>query len=183
MPLRAPILDYAAARRALVGLIAYATGLPRGRIVRAQAQGPVQAVPKRPYATFAYRIASMRAPFRDCEVAAPQVSETATYLRGNRGMGIDVTFFAEDQDEAYGLAGNLQSALFEHDGLKILGEAGFAVWQIGDVLDVTALLNSGYEGRCVLDFQMWTSTHTLVDPGPIDGVTISGAITSGLVLE
>ena len=111
MPVRKPPIDYAAARKALVRAISIGTGLSQSRVLRAQAQGPVQPVPEKPYATFMFRTSAMRTGFRDTQIKAPEISSTAVYYRGTRGIAVDVTFYGSDQDEAYGLAAAMQSAL------------------------------------------------------------------------
>lgn len=179
----APLIDYAAARRGLVAAVAQATGLPPGRIIRLQGNGPVQAEPPRPYATFQFRIASQRVPYRDSHVPAPEISPTAYYLKGNRGIAVDLTFYADDQDVAYTLACNMQGSLYADSTLALLRASNFVVWQIGDVTDTAALLGTGFEGRALFEFQMWTSTALLVDPDAIDGVRVVGDFAGDIDFE
>ena len=183
MPTVAPLIDYAAARKGLVQAVAAGTGLAPNRIIRLQGQGPVQAPPPRPYATFLFRMAAMRVNYRDSMVPAPEVSPSAYYLKGNRGIAVDLTFYADDQDAAYGLAANMQSALFADPILALLRAQNFVIWQIGDVTDTAALLGTGFEGRALLEFQMWTTTAKLVDPDQIDGLRIVGDFTGDVGLE
>lgn len=183
MPLRKPPIDYAAARKALVRAISQGTGLAQNRILRAQAQGPVQPPPDKPYATFMFRVSSLRTGFRDTQIRAPEISNTAVYFRGTRGIAVDVTFYGTDQDQAYELAASMQSALSMPDVRGVLSAAKFAVWQIGEVVDVTALLNTGFEGRALLEFQIWTSSVVLSDPGEIYGVSVVGDFAGEIDLD
>ena len=179
----APLVDYVAARKGIVAAVAQATDLPPGRIIRLMGNGPVQAPPPRPYATFQFRIASLRVPYRDSHVLAPEVSPSAYWVKGCRGIAVDLTFYADDQDVAYTLAANTQGSLYTDPVLATLRAHNFVIWQIGDVTDTAALLGTGYEGRALLEIQMWTTSAVLVDPDHIDGVRIVGDFAGDIGLE
>lgn len=176
MALASPPIDYAAARKALVAAIALGTGLSASSIVRAMATGPVQPPPARPFCTFQMKTAAKRAGYRDTIIAAPDVSPTAYYYQGHRGIDVDLDFFAEDQDTAYGLGCAMHGALFQEPLRQVLSAARLAVWTSNDVIDVTALLGVGFEPRASLEFSMWINTRTLVDLSSIDSVTIVGSM-------
>lgn len=176
MPVVPFAIDFTAARRALCATIAAGTGLGPNQILRAQAQGPVQPVPTRPFATFTFRDVGLRAGFRDWVMPAPEISKTATYITGHRGARVDVTFFGESQDDAYGLAITMQGALYCPPVVAPLRQANWAITRVGDVTDVSALLNTGYEGRSLLEFEMWSTSTQLFDPGSIDEVPMVGDI-------
>lgn len=176
MPGLTPPIDYAATRAALVKAVAQATGLPPGHVLRAQAQGPVQPPPGRPYCSFTYRLASLRTGFRDQVVYAPDLGPTMWRYRGARGIALDLNFYADDQDVAYTLASSLQAALAQAPTRATLAAAGCSVWQIGDVTDVTALVGTGYEARALLEFQMWLGFNGPVDLGTIEQVSVRGDV-------
>lgn len=177
MPLTPSPIDYAACRRALVTAIALATGLPNGRILREEAQGPDQPVPPLPYVAFMFRLAGMRTGFRDNIRPVPG-SDTAYYFSGHRGIAVDVTFFGREQEEAYGMAQVMSMALETPPVRDALRAAGLSTWSIGDVTDVSALLGTGFEGRALLEFQMWLNARLEVDLGRIEIVPVDGLLVA-----
>jgi len=178
----APAIDYAAVRKGLVAFLSAATGLVNGRFILAQAQGPIQPVPKRPYATFQFRMTALKANFRDYTTPVPDSLTGAVCYAGHRGVALDVTFHGRTQDEAYGLAVNCQAGLYRPDLLGPLTSIGWAVYTIGDVTDLTALLNTGFEPRAMCEFEMWTKIKTIVEPGYIESVPLVGDVVTGLAL-
>lgn len=176
-------IDYAAARRALVAAIALGTGLDPSKIVRTQAQGPQAPRPMPPSCTFSSRTVSMRTGFRDSMLSAPDISPTAVRYAGTRGMAVDLNFFGRDQDEAYNLAVIMQAALYRYDLLQGLTAAGWAIYKVGDVTDITALLNTGFEGRALLEMEMWTRSVLLVDPGVVESAQVIGNVQTDYSLE
>lgn len=175
MPTFASPIDYAQVRKTLVQALCAATGLPQNSVIRAQGQGPVQPRPKLPYVTFAYRRAAIRNGY-DAVVSAYAEGDTLWRYIGERGIAMDLTAYGRDQDEAYGLALGMQCGLQQEPIQNILGASGLTLWTLGDVTDVTALLNTGFEGRALLECEMWLGTSQLVDLGEIATVPVVGAI-------
>jgi len=175
-------IDYVNARKALVAAIVLGTGLANNRIVRAQAQGPVQPPPPRPYASFMVRMAAMRTAFRDSTVFHDVEGNESITISGYRGLAIDLTFHGNSQDDAYGLATTFQASLYREDVLASLRKAGFAVWTVQDVTDLTSLMNTGFEGRAMVEFEMWTRIVSTVAVGDIQGVPLVGDVTAQGVL-
>lgn len=178
MPLVASPIDFAACRRALIAAIGLATGLPNGRVIREEAQGPDQVPPSLPYAAFMFRLAGMRSGFRDNIRPAPQISDTAYYVAGHRGLAIDVTFFGREQEEAYGMAAAFAAALEAEPVREALGAANLAVWAVGDVTDVSTLLGTGFEARALVEFQAWLNSRMVVDLGRIETVPVEGVLAA-----
>jgi hypothetical protein len=168
-------LDYASVRRALVASVALAAGVPAERVVRAEGQGPVQPRPPLPYIAFKVRRAAIRNG-RDAVVYAPELGPTTWRYVGERGLGVDLTAFGRDQDEAYTLAAQMQAALDAEPCAEVLNAGGLSLWSVGDVVDVTALLGSGFEARALLEIEVWAGTELIVDLGEIATVPIVGDI-------
>lgn len=168
-------IDYAATRRALVQALCAITDLSQNQVIRAEGQGPVQPRPKLPYLTFKYRQVAIRNGY-DAVVPASDQGETMWRYVGERGIGIDIIAYGRDQDEAYGLALGVQSGLQQQPYTEILSAAGLCVWTLGDVTDVTALLGTGFEGRALLECQLWQGTSALVDLGQMATVPVVGNI-------
>jgi hypothetical protein len=168
-------IDYAATRKALVQALCAMTQLPANQVIRAEGQGPVQPRPTLPYLTFKFRQAAIRNGY-DALVPATDEGDTKWRYVGSRGIGIDIMAFGRDQDEAYGLALGVQSGLQQEPYAGILSAAGLCVWTMGDVSDLTALLGTGFEGRALLECELWQGTSILVDLGQIDIVPVVGNI-------
>lgn len=175
-------IDYAAARKALVGAVSLGTGLGNNRIIREQAQGPVQPVPPRPYASFTFRMAAMRTPFRDSTVFENVAGNEHVTISGYRGIAVDITFHGESQDDAYGYATTFQASLYRDDVLRALRAYNFAVWAVQDVTDLTAMMATGYEGRAMVEFEMWTRIVSTVAVGDIQSVPLIGDVKTHLEL-
>ena len=171
-------IDYVAARKALVAAIVLGTGLANNRILRGQAQGPVQPAPPRPYVSFETRMAAMRTQFRDSVVFSTVAGKDVVTVSGYRGISTDVTFHGHSQDDAYALATTFQASLYREDVLSQLRAAGFAVWTVQDVTDMTTLLATGYEGRAMVEFEMWTRIVSTVDVGDIGSVPLIGDVNA-----
>ena len=168
-------IDYAATRKAWVQALCAITQLSPNQVIRAEGQGPVQPRPKLPYLTFKFRMVAMRNGY-DAVVPATDAGETMWQYVGDRGIAIDVMAYGRDQDEAYGLALGVQSGLQQQPYVEILGRAGLCVWKLGDVSDVTALLGTGFEGRALLECELWQGTSQLVDLGEMAIVPVVGNI-------
>lgn len=168
-------IDYAATRKALVETLCAITELSPNQVIRAEGQGPVQPRPKLPYLTFKYRMAGMRNGY-DALVPATDAGDTKWRYVGERGISIDIIAYGRDQDEAYGLALGIQAGLQQETFTDILSAAGLCVWTTGDVSDVTALLGTGFEGRALLECQLWLGTSILVDLGQMAVVPVVGNI-------
>lgn len=168
-------IDFAATRKAVVAAIAEATGLATTQIVRRQAAGPVQPPPKRPYASFNYRMVGMRQG-EDWVYPAFDVGPTMYRYGGERGIAVDFHFHADDQDTAYGLCLAFQSGLSQQPIRELLDASGLTVWTVGDAQDMTALLSTGYEARAFLECELWVGIETLVDLSSMDSVAVVGTV-------
>ena len=80
--------------------------------------------------------------------------------------------------------GALQGFLDQVPTQAVLRKAGIAVWLLGAVADVSALLNTGYEGRAQMDVQFGIASNMIgtsaEDLGAIEKVTTTGEITDGV---
>ncbi len=98
---------------------------------------------------------------------------------GQRRMSVSFQSYAQDVEEAYNYMSLWQAALDQFTTQSNLREAGIAVWTIGNVADISALLNTGYEARAQLDVQFGIASNLEEDVGTIESVFASGTIHSG----
>ena len=76
--------------------------------------------------------------------------------------------------DAFDNMSKLQDSLEDSVGREELTKAGLAVWNSNDILDVTELLESGYEPRAQLDIEFGIVSNRVVDLGAIETVKITG---------
>jgi len=175
MPLVAPPIAYGEIRAAVAEAISLGTGLPSGAVVRAEPNEPNSPRPKRPFATFKVREVSGRhgpAAF----APSPEDSPTAWRYTGERELGLELNFFGVTQEDAYSLASAMQMSLEMGVVQNALRRPNIAVWSIGNVTDVSALLGTGYEGRAMLEVSLGVSINVLTDFGAIAEANVEGAI-------
>ena len=96
-------------------------------------------------------------------------------------MTVSFDAYAESHEDAYNLLSLWQTALDEENTQALLREAGIAVWTIGTVADLSALLNTGYEGRAHMDCQMGIAMNLQSDLGEIAKVPIAGQVDGNTI--
>lgn len=175
MPLIVSPIPYGAVRTAIVQAIAVGTGLDPSAIVRAEPNEPNAPRPARPFATFKIRTASMRQG-PDAFSPSPDDGPTLWRYSGQRGMALELNFFGTTQEDAYGMAAAMQFS-FEMGAVQaVLAAPNVAVWRVGDVTDVSALLGTGYEGRAMLEANLGIGIDVLVDFGSIAVANVEGTV-------
>lgn len=175
MPLIASPIPYGAVRSAIVQAVAVGTGLDTSAVVRAEPNEPNAPRPVRPFATFKIRTASMR---QGPPAFAPAPEEGPTLWRysGQRGLALELNFFGDTQEDAYGMAAAMQFSLEMGAVQAVLAKPNVAVWHIGDITDVSALLGTGYEGRAMIELSLGIGIDVLVDFGSIAEANVEGTV-------
>jgi hypothetical protein len=171
-----PPIDYAAIRAALVKAMSLGTGLGTGQIIQAQAEQPNAPRPARPYATFQVKRSAIRNGM-DAVVPAPAFGPSMYTYIGERGIDYDLTLYGQTHEQAYTLAASLQTSLGTEPINGVLGAVNASVWSVGDVMDLSALLNTGFEGRALLELELWTTSQMVIDLGSIETVNTLGIIS------
>ena len=110
--------------------------------------------------------------------SSQQYTGTATTFNagGQRRASVSFHCYAEDQETAYNYMALWQMQLDMTETQERLRNAGIAVWTIGDVADLSQLLNTGYEGRAQLDAQFGIAFNLTQDLGCIETVEVEGTI-------
>lgn len=98
---------------------------------------------------------------------------------GVRKMAISFHCYAKSHEEAYNYMGLWQAALDSEPVQENLRRGGVAVWVIGNVADLSQLLNTGYEGRSQLDCSFGVASNYVSDLGSMESVEVQGSISSG----
>jgi len=96
---------------------------------------------------------------------------------GQRKMMVSFQCYAQQQETAYNLMALWQGSLELEQVQENLRKAGIAVWVIGNVADLSALLNTGYEGRAQMDCSFGIASNLTQDLGQIDTAEVTGKVT------
>lgn len=102
---------------------------------------------------------------------------------GQRKMVVDFNCFGNSHEEAYNYMSLVQSS-FELETIQAeLYASGIAIWLNGSVADLSALLNTGFEGRSQMNVEFGIASNLTEDLGSIDTINITGEVTSDQNVE
>lgn len=165
-------IDYDALRVALVAAVRAATGLEQNHVIVAEPEQPGAPRPAAPFATL--KIISGARAFGDD--GAEQLSDTLWRFRGPRAMVVSFQFFGRSHEEALAYAAHWQAALGLPTIQARLAQGGLAVWNQGAVADISALMQTGYEGRASIDVTFGIASTLEVDLGTIETAPVTATV-------
>lgn len=164
-----PPISYALIRKTIVAQITRITGILCIRNEPVVSDAPR---PKLPY--FAYKITTPGMAMG--EASFDHVSgETFNYGQQFK-IVVSVNLYAQDQDQAYDLMFLLQQSLNLQTVMEEFRKAGMAIWDFGNVVDLSILLNTGYEARTQLDVHFGIASNLTDDEGTIDTAQVEGTV-------
>ena len=148
MPLVAPPIDFNALRVAIVAAVAQVTGLTDNSIIMSEPEQPNAPRPPLPYVTLKFS-SPLVAPKG---MPAWNVDDQGTYSqRTQRSFTVSFNTYGPSHEAAYTLMATIQAGFDMMPVQQGLSAAGIAVWTLGAILDLSVLLNTGYEGRAQMD--------------------------------
>lgn len=159
------------------------TALDEDRVILAEPEVQNEPRPKKPY--FSFKMTQAAAKFGDdskdevFKVDPSTGLNTATTVwnsGGVRRMTVAFDCYGQSHEEAYNYMLAWQCALDREDIQEDLRRVGIAVWTIGNVADLSQLLNTGYEGRSHMECTFGFAVNTQSDIGEIVEVTVQGAV-------
>jgi hypothetical protein len=104
---------------------------------------------------------------------------TIVNIGGQRKVTVSFQSYGNSHEEAYNFMALWQSSL-ELEGVQAdLRASGIAVWLNGSVADLSALLQTGYEGRAQMDVEFGVAANLTEDQGAIETINIQGNIDTG----
>jgi hypothetical protein len=103
---------------------------------------------------------------------------TTVTSMGIRKMTCSFHCYAQEKEDAWSYMGDWQAALDTWSVQAALRAAGIAVWVIGNVADMSELLNTGYEGRAFMESTFGVTAARTETAGTIDTVEIAGEVTN-----
>jgi hypothetical protein len=176
-----PAIDYDAVRVALIRTVEAALGLDSQSVVMAEPEQADAPRPSLPYLTLKNAVTSQRYGWDMNDV---QDDGSTVVTQGPRSFDTEFTAYGRTHEEAAGLMATWQAALQSWPVQERLRAAGIAAWKIGDVADVSALLDTGYEGRTSLKVTFGIVSYLSVGSGAnmvIDSATITGDVSGNPV--
>jgi hypothetical protein len=169
--------DFTALRKALIDTVQLVTGL---LCVYAEPESPDSPRPNLPY--FTVKIIGPANKFGDDSTqTVPDNAGNPTDVwntGGQRRMDVDFNSYGNSHEEAYNYMSLWQASLELETTQQTLRAAGIAVWLNGSVADLSALLNTGFEGRAQMHVQFGIAFNLTANLGEIDTVPVVGTVTT-----
>lgn len=164
-------LNFDALRKALVEEIQRVTA-----VTCIVAEPETQNVPRPPKPYFTLKMVSPA--IKQGDDSASNLGGTVWNRGGQRKMVVDFNCYGCSHEQAYNYAALWQSSLELETVQARLRKAGIAVWLNGSVQDLSALLNSGFEGRALLEVAFGVAANLTEDLGAIQTINVSGDVTT-----
>lgn len=178
-PISFPI-DFVAIRKAFAREIQKVTALSQNQVVLAEPETQNEPRPQKPYFSFKFNTPAAKIG-DDTKSPVPNPDGTPSTIvnsGGVRMMTIGFDCYGNTHEEAYNYMSLWQTALDLPNIQADLRLVGVAVWQIETVADLSALLNTGYEGRAHLDVHFGIAMNLTADLGAIETVNVQGQVTT-----
>ena len=168
-------LDFNPIRIALVREIERVTGL---KVIEHEPETQDAPRPAKPYIGYKMTTPSARMGGDDDhrQVFNGPTPTTKWVAGGQRKMTVSFHCYGNTHEEAYNYLSLWQQALDQFTTQERLRRAKVAVWIIGNVADLSALLNTGYEGRAQMDVQLGIASNLVEDLSSIDTVEVEGTV-------
>jgi hypothetical protein len=132
--------------------------------------------PKRPYMSFKI----IGPADKNGDDSYDNIVDTTWNTGGVRKMTISFHCYGKSHEEAYNYMSLWQAALGTEPILEDLRAKGIAVWIIGNVADLSILLNTGYEGRSHMEVTFGIASNIVSDYGRMEHVTVNGTINDSV---
>lgn len=166
-------IDFNAIRVALVDEVQRVTGL-----TCIMAEPETQNVPRPPKPYFTMKFIGPA--LKTGDDAHTWIAGGTTWNSGGaRKMTADFNCYARSHEEAYNYGCLWQGALELFGTQTNLRAAGIAVWLCGNLTDLSALLNTGFEGRSHIEVTFGLASNFTEDLGAIETINVGpGSITT-----
>ena len=135
--------------------------------------------PRLPYMSFNYRMPSQKYGYD----SVAHVEDNVFNVGGLRRMILSFSCYAETQEEAYAIMTTWQSALELPTVQERCRAAKMPVWGSEPVVDLSQLLNTGWEARAQMDAYFGLASNVEVDLGAIETVEGVGTVNTNGVDE
>ena len=135
--------------------------------------------PKRPYFAILLTTPIQKGGARD-HIQHQAGSDTIFEIGGQRRFTVSISVIDEMKNKNFFTVQNacqqLMDSLEDVNRRAPLTAAGLSVWFSTEILDVTELLETGYEPRAQFDLEMGIASNRTADLGAIEKVKVQGTI-------
>lgn len=162
----------------MVEALVSATGLSANAVRMAESEVANSPRPALPYVTIKFMVLAQR--FGDDvteQVGAAGDGTMVTNTGGPRGIVVSFNAYGSSHEQAADLVARWQASLDTEAIRSMLGAAGVAIWRIGDALDLSTLLDSGFEGRSHIDVSFGVASNIESVSSFIESVDVSSNVT------
>jgi hypothetical protein len=169
-------VDYNAIRKAIANEIMASCQLDSNNVILEEPEVQNVPRPKRPYMSFKITSPGVKSG----DDSFDHDSGSKWNVGGQRKMNISFNCYGKSHEEAYNYMSLWQAMLGTEPVMGRLRRAGIAVWIIGELADLSLLLNTGYEGRSHLDVSFGIASNILSDFGLIESVEVDGLLDDSI---
>lgn len=175
-------IDFNLIRKTIANEITKVTGLIA---IVAEPEQQDSRRPAKPYFDFKLTTPAAKSGDDTKSTVLDQFGEPTTFVNsgGVRKMTVEFNCFGTSHEEAYNYMGLWQTALDLANIQEDLRRAGIAVWIIGNLVDLSQLLNTAYEGRSHMECTFGIAMNLVSDLGQMDTVPIAGQVDSGKAIN
>lgn len=169
-------IDYNQIRKTLCNQVTASTGL---LCVLYEPEQVKDSRPKLPY--FTMKIMGVAGKVGDdsySQAGTEESPSTQWNFGGTRRLTVSFECYGNTHEEAYSYMQAWMAALDTIPVQQNLQGAGVPFWQCLDITDASELLNTGWEGRAIMDAYFGVVSNVTVDLGAIEAVPIEGEIIS-----
>lgn len=173
-------VDFNAIRLAFINEIMAVTLLDQEHVVTLEPETPNWPRPDKPYIGMKITTPSAKSGDDSKQNVPDDEGNPSTVWNsgGVRKMTVSFEAYGNTHEEAYNYMGLWQTALDLYNTQAALRTAGVAVWVIGNVVDLSALLNTGFEGRAQMDCTFGIAMNLQSDLGSMEIVNVDGQVTT-----
>jgi hypothetical protein len=172
-------IDFNAIRKAIANEIVKSVGFDTNHVILEEPETPNTPRPTRPYMSF--KLTSPAG--KNGDDSYEHVSGTIWNSGGVRKMNVSFHCYGTSHEEAYNLMSLWQAVLGVEPVQERLRKSGIAIWIIGELADLSLLLNTGYEGRSHMDVSFGVASNIESDFGAIEHVTVDGTLDEDIEID
>lgn len=173
-------IDFNLIRKTMANEIQRVCGLTQNQVILSEPEIQDEPRPKKPYFSFKFTTPAAKSGDDSKDAVLDENGKPTTVWNsgGIRAMTISFNCYGNSHEEAYQYMALWQSYLDTYPTQEVLRRVGVAVWLIGNVADLSELLNTGYEGRSQMDCKFGVAANVESDLGSMEEVNVQGQVTT-----
>lgn len=167
--MKTPPIDHNAIRVALVRAVMAATDLDQNHVIMSEPEVANSPRPTRPY--MALKLTTVGARYGN---DVPEQVAGGWVYKGPRMFVASFHVYGTSHEEAYDLMSLWQTALGMEPVRAMLAADGISVLLPGAITDLSALVDTAYEGRAHMDCRFGVTSYATADLGEIASADVGG---------